>query len=465
MRVEASKTWARHPSRESSTQSLRFACLCSVLEVHTQGLGHAEHVLVAAAAEVYEDDVVLRPALAQLHGVVQGVGGLQGGDDALRPGDELHGVQGLAVRDRDVLHAAGVLEVGVLWPDAGVVQACTDGVRLGDLPVAGLQEVGPGAVQDARRPGGQRGRVGLMGVAIRPGSHHGAPGLHAVDLHGLVLEEGREHADGVGAAADTGHHGVRQAAGAVGEGRVLGGLVEHLRPGLVADDRLEVPDDVREGVRAHGGADDVVRGPYVGDPVAHGLVDRVLEGLGATLRRHHLGAEHLHAEDVQRLAFHVHGAHVDDALQTQQGAGRRRGHAVLARAGLRDDPGLAQALCQQRLAQGVVDLVRAGVGQLLALEPKLGTPKLLREVLCEVERRRPAHELRPEAGQLGDEGGVDLRLVPGGAELLVGLHERLGDVAAAELAEVPLALLLERVPRAPPLAVLVQGLGCRQGPA
>jgi hypothetical protein len=42
---------------------------------------------------------------------------------------------------------------------------------------------------------------------------------------------------------------------------------------------------------------------------------------------------------------------------------------VLARAGLGDDAALAHAPRQQRLAQAVVDLVRAGVQQVFALEP------------------------------------------------------------------------------------------------
>ena len=64
-------------------------------------------------------------------------------------------------------------------------------------------------------------------------------------------------------------------------------------------------------------------------------------------------------------------AHEDDALQPEARADRRRRHAVLARAGLGDDPGLAHAPGQQDLAEHVVDLVRAGVVQLVALEVDL----------------------------------------------------------------------------------------------
>jgi hypothetical protein len=49
---------------------------------------------------------------------------------------------------------------------------------------------------------------------------------------------------------------------------------------------------------------------------------------------------------------------------------------VLAGAGLGHDAPRAQALGQQRLADGVVDLVRAGVRQVLALEPDLRAPAL-----------------------------------------------------------------------------------------
>jgi hypothetical protein len=53
---------------------------------------------------------------------------------------------------------------------------------------------------------------------------------------------------------------------------------------------------------------------------------------------------------------------------------------VLAGAGLGDDPRLAHAHRQQDLADAVVDLVRAGVVELVALEPDL------RAAECSVSR-------------------------------------------------------------------------------
>jgi hypothetical protein len=56
-------------------------------------------------------------------------------------------------------------------------------------------------------------------------------------------------------------------------------------------------------------------------------------------------------------------------------------------AGLGDDAGLAHAAGQQDLAQHVVDLVRAGVVQLVALEVDLRPAKMLGQALGEIERR------------------------------------------------------------------------------
>ena len=61
----------------------------------------------------------------------------------------------------------------------------------------------------------------------------------------------------------------------------------------------------------------------------------------------------------------------------EQRADRGRGHAVLAGAGLGDDALLAHALGQQSLTDAVVDLVGAGVQQVLALEVNLRAAQLL----------------------------------------------------------------------------------------
>ena len=172
---------------------------------------------------------------------------------------------------------------------------------------------------------------------------------------------------------------------------------------LVADHPVEVAHHAREGVGAEHRAEHVVGGADVGHPVAHRLVDGVLERAAAGVDGHHLGAEQAHAVDVEPLAAHVLAAHVDDAGEAERRRGGGGGHAVLAGAGLGDHPLLAHQPGEQALAEGVVDLVRAGVEQVLALEEDAGAAQLLGQALGEVERRRPAGEVVEQAGQLAAE--------------------------------------------------------------
>ncbi len=126
------------------------------------------------------------------------------------------------------------------------------------------------------------------------------------------------------------------------------------------------------------GAEAVVGGVGVGDPVAERLVDGVLERLRTRLHRDHLGAEQPHPGDVERLPGDVDRAHVDDAFQAEQRARRRGRHPVLTGAGFGDDARLAHLLREQRLPEHVVDLVRSGVVEVFSLQEHPGATGVLR---------------------------------------------------------------------------------------
>jgi hypothetical protein len=104
---------------------------------------------------------------------------------------------------------------------------------------------------------------------------------------------------------------------------------------------------------------------------------------------------------------------------------------VLAGAGLGDDALLAHALGEQALAEGVVDLVGAGVEEVFALEVDTCAAEFFGEALGEVEGGGASAVVVEELGEAGLEGGVGGGLGVGGFELLEGGHEGLGDVAAA----------------------------------
>ena len=161
-------------------------------------------------------------------------------------------------------------------------------------------------------------------------------------------------------------------------------------------------------MRAESAAEQVVSGADVGDPVAHGFADGVFQRLRSGRNAADLGAQQAHALHVQILALHVHVAHVDDALEAEQGAGGGSGDAVLARAGFGDHAFLAHALGEQSLAERVVDLVRAGVEQVFALEVDFCAAERFGEALGEVERRGAAGVISEQRVELGLKGGVRL---------------------------------------------------------
>ena len=122
-----------------------------------------EHVLVAAAAQIHDDDLVRCQRRRQLDHLADGVAGLERRQDALEPAAEREGVQRLVVGDRLDLDPADVLEPGLLRPDARIVEPGRDRVRLDHLAVLVLQQVGALAVQDAGPARGHRRGV-LAGV-------------------------------------------------------------------------------------------------------------------------------------------------------------------------------------------------------------------------------------------------------------------------------------------------------------
>ena len=222
-----------------------------------------------------------------------------------------------------------------------------------------------------------------------------AGGLDADQRDPLVVDEVGENADRVRSAADAGDDRVGQAA--------FDG--EDLLARFLADDPLEFAHHQRKGVRPGDGAEQVMRVGEARRPVAQRLVDGVLERLRPPAVT---GITSAPISSIRKTLSACRstscGAHVDPGLEPEQGAGERGRDAVLAGAGLGDQPGLAHALGKQGLGEHLVGLVRAAVEQVLALEVDLRLPAA--EVAAAGQRGRPAGIGRQQAGQLGVEGGV-----------------------------------------------------------
>jgi hypothetical protein len=177
-----------------------------------------------------------------------------------------------------------------------------------------------------------------------------------------------------------------------------------------------------------------VRGLDRGDPVTQRLVDRILQRSAPRLDGHDLGPEQLHPEDVEGLTLDIDRTHEDDAVEAEE---RRRGgrrDSVLAGSRLRDHTLLPHPLGQQRLTKHVVDLVRAGMGEVLALQQD-AQPEAFGEAMTFGHRCRPTCIVGEQRRELG---AKPLRR-PGGSKLALELfergHEGLRDEAPSELAE------------------------------
>ena len=98
---------------------------------------------------------------------------------------------------------------------------------------------------------------------------------------------------------------------------------------------------------------------------------------------------------------------------------------------------LAHAPRQQRLPDGVVDLVRAGVVQIFALQVKPRAAAVRRQPLRKIQRRRPPHVIAQDRVELRLKGWVRPRRLKGRFQLNQGRHERLTHISPTELTKVP----------------------------
>ena len=212
--------------------------------------------------------------------------------------------------------------------------------------------------------------------------------------------------------------------------------IRHLGDAFFANHALKIAHHHRVGVGTRHGADDVESVVNIGYPVTHGFVQRVFEGLAARLHRHHRGTQELHAVDIRALTFHIFAAHINHALQAVTCTNGGGGHAVLSCAGLCNHTGFAHAFGQHGLANGVVDLVRAGVIQVFTFQVNLRATHLAADASGMVDGGGATHKMRQLGFELGDKSGVVLVLGVGVFQLFDGMGQRFADKTAAVNAKV-----------------------------
>ena len=108
---------------------------------------------------------------------------------------------------------------------------------------------------------------------------------------------------------------------------------------------------------------------------------------------------------------------------------------MLAGAGFGDQSGLAHALGQQCLADGVVDLVRAGMVQIFALKVDARAAQLPAPAFGVIERAGAADVMGQIGVQFRQEFGVVAAVPPGFVQFVQGFHQRFGHEPAAVTVE------------------------------
>ena len=159
---------------------------------------------------------------------------------------------------------------------------------------------------------------------------------------------------------------------------------------LGTDHRLQFAHEVGIGVRADRRAQEVVDAGGIRNPFAHGFVDGRPQSLIARFDRQHFGAQAMHPINIRRLPFDVDHPHIDTAWQADPRTGGGGRDAMLARASLRNDALCTKTFSQQRLADGIIYFVCAGMREVFTLEPYLRTPAFA-EARCPTQCSRASY--------------------------------------------------------------------------
>src|SRR6266481_6131557 len=122
--------------------------------------GISVHVLVAAAGEVEDDEVVVAHAREAFDEPGDGVRRFESGNNAFGASEQTGISKRSGVKDGGIFSAALVGKPGMLGADGGIIEPRGNGMRRGNLAVFILKDVGIGALEDAGARAGEslRGR-------------------------------------------------------------------------------------------------------------------------------------------------------------------------------------------------------------------------------------------------------------------------------------------------------------------
>ena len=299
---------------------------------------------------------------------------LNGRYDAFHARQFVACTQRLVVVDAEHLCTPHLCHVAVHRTYAGIVQACTNRKGFLNLAIIVLHHEHLSTMQDARCSAvqGCRSVVGFPAMTARFGQHY---------FHAFVVVIVVDGACGIATATDACHEII---------GVVAARLLLQLPLQFLGDNALHTSNQIGIRMRSHRRTDDIECVGWMAAPVANGLATGIGECHIACSHGMHRGSEHSHTLHVGVLAFDICGTHENFAMHAHQRTNGSRCHAMLAGTSLGDDARLSHTTCQQNLSDSVVDLVRTGVVQVLALQEQTATIAFT-HAPCFIEWRRTPH--------------------------------------------------------------------------
>src|SRR4029077_1332792 len=157
---------------------------------------------------------------------------------------------------------------------------------------------------------------------------------------------------------------------------------------------------LRIGMRTENRPEKIVRRRDIRYPVPHRFVDRIFQRAAAGLHSAPCGAKKPHPNHIQALPLHVFRAHIHGACETEPRRNGRRCNAMLPGASFRHHAALPHPHREQALSYAVVNLVRARVEQIFALQVNPRPAKMLAQPRSKLKWRWAPSEISKERIEL-----------------------------------------------------------------
>ena len=280
---------------------------------------------------------------------------LDGRDDTLHASQLITSIDSLIVLDGEHMASASCGKVGVHRTDAWVIQSRTDGKGFLDLSIVGLHHKGTSTMDDSLCTTVHRGSS-IVGVDAMTSS------LSEINLYAVIVDIMIDGTCSITSTTHTSDEIVRI---------ITSYLLLQLPFQFLTDDALHLSHNVWVRMRSHGGTYDIEGILWMAAPVTDCLGTSITQSHVTCANRIHLGAQHLHALHVGMLALHVGSTHEDFALHVHQCTNGSSGNTMLSGTCLGDDTSLAHLLRHQNLTDGIVNLVRTRMVEVLTLQIQL----------------------------------------------------------------------------------------------